>query len=78
MVRLKEERYGEYGVIEVKCKDCKLSLVKFKIELLTDIHIFQMFEKGIQVRITQAFKPCAKSSNKYMVDVDVIIPKETD
>ena len=78
MVRLKEDRYGEYGVLEVKCKDCKLCLVKFKLELLTDIHIFQMIEKGIQVGITQAFKPCAKSSNKYVVDVDVIIPKETD
>lgn len=78
MVRLKEDRYGEYGVLEVKCKDCKLCLVKFKLELLTDIHIFQMFEKGIQVGITQAFKPCAKSSNKYVVDVDVIIPKKTD
>ena len=57
MFRLKEERYGEYGVIEVKCKDCKLCLVKFKLELLTDIHIFQMFEKVFKLVLLKHLNP---------------------
>lgn len=67
MVELKEDRYGEYGVPDVKRKGCKLCPVKFKLELLIDIHMFLMFEKSIQV-----FK------QNYMVDVDGITPEEID
>ena len=62
MVELKEDRYGEYGVPDVKRKGCKLCPVKFKLELLIDLHMFLMFEKSIQVGISQAFRPYANSS----------------
>ena len=62
MVELKEDRYGEYGVPDVKRKGCKLCPVKFKLELLIDIHMFLMFEKSIKVGISQAVRPYANSS----------------
>ena len=62
MVELKEDRYGEYGVPDVKRKGCKLCPVKFKLELLIDIHMFLMFENRIQVGISQAVRPYANSS----------------
>ena len=62
MVELKEDRYGEYGVPDVKRKGCKLCPVKFKLELLIDLHMFLMFEKSIQVGISQAVRPYANSS----------------
>ena len=41
MVELKEDRYGEYGVPDVKRKGCKLCPVKFKLDpMLTPAKLY--------------------------------------
>ena len=60
---------AEYFEHEKRCKDCELCLDEFRLELLTDIDMLLMFEKGIRVGITQAVKRYAKANNNYMKDL---------
>ena len=61
--------YSEYFEHEIKRKDCELYLDKFKLELLTDIVVFLLFEKGIQSGITRAVKRYANTNNKYKISL---------
>ena len=44
-------------------------LNEFRLELLTDIDMLLMVEKGIRGGITQAIKRYAKANNKYLKDL---------
>ena len=57
--------YSEYFEHEVNRKDCD----QFKLELLTDIVVFLLFEKGIQSGITRAVKRYANTNNKYKISL---------
>ena len=45
--------------------EAMLKIAKAKIELLTDINIVLMIEKGIHGGLTQAIKKNAIANNKY-------------
>ena len=60
---------AEYCELEKRYKGCELCCNKFRLELLTDIDMLLLFEKGIRGRITQAVKCYVKGNNKYMKDL---------
>ena len=60
---------AQYCEHEKRCKECELCPNKFKLELLTNIDILLVVEKGIQGEITQTVKCHAKANNKYMKDL---------
>ena len=61
---------AEYSEYELKPKGCELCLDEFRLELLTDIDMLLMVEKGVQGGITLAVTRYAKANNKYMKDLD--------
>ena len=60
---------SEYCEHEKRHKDCELCHDKFRLELLTDIGVLLMFEKGIPGGINQTVKLYAKANDKYMKDL---------
>ena len=54
---------------EERRKDCELCSNEFRLELLTDIDMLLMVEKGIRGGITQAVKCYARANSKYAKDL---------
>ena len=50
--------------------EAALKNIKVELELLTDIDMFIMVEKGTRRRICHSINRCAKANNKYMKDYD--------
>ena len=59
----------ECGEHEKRLKECELCPNEFRLELLTDIDMLLMVQKGIRGGITQAAKRYVKANNKYMKDL---------
>ena len=59
----------EYYEHEKRRRGCELCPGKFRFELLTDLDMLLIFEKGIRGGITQTVKRYAKANNKYMEDL---------
>ena len=51
---------------EKKCKGYELCLDEFRLELLTDLDMLLMIEKGIPGGITETVKHYSKANDKYM------------
>ena len=60
---------AEYCEHEKRREDCELCRDNFSFELLTNIDMLLMFQKGIRGGITQTVKSYVKANNKYIKDL---------